>query len=162
MKRTDITKLFPDATDEQINALMDINGADINAAKRGMDDLRTQLSAAKSDLEASQKAAAAAASAEELKTAQDRAAALESELNGLKLSNQLRDMRAAVAKEKNIPVELLTGDSEDACKAQADGILAFARPNGYPVLRDSGEVNKSGAGLTTRDQFAAWAEQNQI
>lgn len=162
MKRTDITKLFPDATDEQIQALMDINGSDINAAKRGMDDLKTQLSAAKSDLEASQKAAAAAAGADELQKAKARAEALENELNGLKLSNQLRDMRAAVAKEKGVPVELLTGDSEEACKTQADGILAFAKPQSYPVLRDGGEAKANGASGLTRDRFAAWAEENNF
>ena len=31
MKRTDITSLFPEATDDQINALMSINGNDINS-----------------------------------------------------------------------------------------------------------------------------------
>ena len=71
MKRTDITKLFPDATDEQINALMDLNGSDINAAKRGVDELKAQLTATKADLENSQKAATAAASADELKKAQE-------------------------------------------------------------------------------------------
>lgn len=162
MKRIDITKLFPDATDEQINALMDLNGSDINAAKRGVDELKAQLTATKADLENSQKAATAAASADELKKAQERAAALENELQGLKLSNQLRDMRAAVAKGKGVPAELLTGDSEEACKAQADGILAFARPSGYPVLRDGGEAKSGGATGSTRDQFAAWAEQNQF
>lgn len=33
MKREDVTKLFPEATDEQINALLDINSADIGKAK---------------------------------------------------------------------------------------------------------------------------------
>ena len=33
MKRTDITALFPDATAEQIQQLMDLNGQDINNAR---------------------------------------------------------------------------------------------------------------------------------
>ena len=51
MKRTDITGLFPDATTEQINALMDINGADINSAKAGITDLQTQLATANATIE---------------------------------------------------------------------------------------------------------------
>ena len=51
MKRTDITGLFPDATAEQINALMDINGADINSAKAGFADLQTQLATANATIE---------------------------------------------------------------------------------------------------------------
>lgn len=159
MKRTDITAIFPDATDEQISKIMNLNGSDINAAKGSVDDLKTQLAALNAELEKSKKTTDGAASADELQKAQDRAAALENELNGLKLSNQLRDMRAAVAKEKGVPVELLNGDSEDACKAQADGILAFAKPNGYPNLHDGGEVSSVSA-ASTRDKFAAWAKDN--
>ena len=34
MTREDIKKQFPDATDEQISALLDINGNDLTAAKK--------------------------------------------------------------------------------------------------------------------------------
>ena len=124
MKRSDITALFPDATDEQIKTLMDINGNDINSVKSGADELKTQLAAARAELAKKN----AAPDPDELKQAQDRAAALENELNGIKLSNQLREMREGVAKSKGVPVELLTGDTEDASKAQADGHHAFAKP----------------------------------
>ena len=40
MKRTDITELFPDATAEQIDKLMDLNGQDINKAKGELDAIR--------------------------------------------------------------------------------------------------------------------------
>jgi hypothetical protein len=43
MKRTDITALFPDATPDQIDKLMDLNGGDINRAKGELDGLKTQL-----------------------------------------------------------------------------------------------------------------------
>lgn len=33
MKREDVLKLFPEATEEQIKTLMDLNGSDINSAK---------------------------------------------------------------------------------------------------------------------------------
>lgn len=156
MKRTDITKLFPDATDEQIKTLMDINGNDINSAKSGVDELRGQLAAANAEL--AKKANAVEAS--ELAKAQERAEAAEKELNTLKLSNQLREMRETVSKAKGVPADLLTGETEDACNAQADGILAFAKPNGYPALRDAGEVSGAALGGSARDHFIAWGNEN--
>ena len=41
MKREDIKKQFPDATDEQISALLDINGTDIEDAKKNNVDPKT-------------------------------------------------------------------------------------------------------------------------
>lgn len=146
MKRTDITALFPDATAEQIQQLMDLNGQDINNAR-----------------DAAQRAAAAAAPKAdntELQQAQAKAEQLEKELGALKLSNQLRELRETVAKEKNVPVELLTGETTEACQAQADGILAFSKQQpGYPTLPDGGEVHTPASGAT-RDKFAAWAAAN--
>jgi len=144
MKRTDITAIFADATPEQIQQLMDLNGQDINNAR-----------------DAAQKAAAAAqpkgADPAELQAAQDKAAQLEKELGALKLSNQLKELRETVAREKNVPVELLTGETTEACQAQADGILAFAKQQtAYPALKDGGEVTAPKAG-TTRESFAGWA-----
>ena len=43
MKRTDITELFPEAPKEAIDKLLNINGADVNAAKSELDSLRQQL-----------------------------------------------------------------------------------------------------------------------
>lgn len=156
MKRSDITELFPEATPEQIQKIMDLNGSDINSAKSGQAELQRQLNEAKEALTAAKAAAAKAVSAEDLKKATDRAAALETELNELKAGNQIRDIRDAVSKEKGLPANLLTGDTEEACRAQADAILAFAKPGGYPRVPDSGEPTGNGGG-STRDQFAAWA-----
>ena len=46
MKREDIAKLFENATDEQISALLDINSQDIGKAKRGSEKLQADLDAA--------------------------------------------------------------------------------------------------------------------
>lgn len=154
MKRTDITALFPDATDEQINTLMNLNGADINNARRGVTDLQTQLTAAQArvaELEGK-------TDGPELKAAQERAQALETELNSLKAANSLRDMRATVAKETGVPAELLTGDTDEACRTQAQGILDFAKPGTYPNVRDGGEA-PGAAATSTRQQFADWFNQ---
>lgn len=143
MKRSDITALFPDATDEQITQIMNLNGTDINNAKNGLTDLQTQLTAAQqriTELEARPTAEALSA--------------LQTELDGLKAANTLRNMRAAVAKEVGVPAELLTGETDEACRAQAQGILDFKNAGSYPNVRDGGEpqTHPGKAGATD----AAW------
>ena len=144
MKRTDITELFPEATKEQIDKLMGINGADINAAKAELDTLRQQLTDQ---------------SGKDLKKAQDQIATLTAELNGMKTAETIRLTREKVASEKKIPMNLLTGETEEACVKQADEILAFASPK-YPVIKDAGEPHGAPNGASTRDQFADWAKDN--
>ena len=95
------------------------------------------------------------ASKSELQKATERATALESELNALKKTNEIKAMREKVAHDTGIPVNLLTADSEDACKEQAKQILEFSKPSGYPQMRDGGEA-RSNAKRTTRDSFADW------
>lgn len=146
MKRADITKLFPDATEEQISALLGINGTDINNAKKDTDTLRTQLSTANQELEGLR------GNQENLTTAQNRVKELEAELGTLKAAQALGEMRSKVAKATGVPADLLTGDTEELCTAQAQGILDFAK---YPSVPDGGEVHSAGA-ATTREQFAEW------
>ena len=152
MKRTDITGLFPEATAEQINALMDINGADINSAKAGLSDLQTQLTTANATIE---QLRANAANVEELTT---KATSLETELNALKASNAIRDMRDKVSKATGVPASLLTGETEEDCTAQAQGIVDFAKPSAYPVIRDGGEVSATQK-ATPKDAFVDWFNQ---
>ena len=140
MKRTDITKLFPDATKEQIDELMSINGADINAAKGDADALKQQLTDQSKD---------------EMAKAQKQIDQLTAELNGMKNAETIRLTREKVANEKKIPVNLLTGETEEACAKQADEILAFAKPSGYPTIPDGGEVHNP-PNVSTRDRFAAF------
>lgn len=153
MKRTDITELFPEATDEQIKKLMDLNGADINAAKKGVTDLQAQLTAAQAEV---QKLQTGGASDELQKTV----AALQTELDGMKQAESLRLMREKVAKEKDVPTSLLTGETEEACTQQADSILAFAKNQGYPKIPDGGEPSHTGTAPETREIFAKWAQNN--
>jgi len=62
--------------------------------------------------------AAEEAGKSELQKANERAAALKTELESLKKANQLRELRASVAKEKGVPEALLTGETEEACKGR--------------------------------------------
>lgn len=79
------------------------------------------------------------------------------QLDALNSANALREVRAKVSAATGIPAELLTGDTEEACTAQAQAILKFAKP-GYPSVRDGGDPHHTPTG-STRQQFADWFEQ---
>ena len=93
----------------------------------------------------------------ELQKANDRADALKSELDTLKKANAVRDIRDKVAKETGVPYALLTADTEDECRLQAQAVLEY-RQGSIPAVRDGGEVQSTGK-QSTRDQFAAWTNQ---
>ena len=145
MKRTDITDLWPEAPKEAIDKLMAINGADVNASKAEIEDLKQKL--------------AAAANSDELQKAQQQAAQLQQELDTMKAAETIRLTREKVAGEKKVPAHLLTGETEEACAKQADEILAFAQPSGYPQIRDGGDPRNPPA-PTTRQKFADRAKDN--
>ena len=137
-----------------IDAIMSENGKDINAAKAEASDLRKALTKAEADL-----AAAKDGDPEKLKEAQDQAAQYKAELDSMKLAEGLREMRGKVAKAKNIPAELLTGDTEEACTAQADKILAFVKVPAAPGLPNPGEPGGGNPSKpNTAKQFAEWAK----
>lgn len=93
----------------------------------------------------------------ELQKATERANNLEAELNSFKKAEELRTTREKVANETGIPVNLLTGATEDECKAQAEAIKAYAQPNGYPKVKDGGEMPKPNG--STKQQFADFMGQ---
>ena len=145
MKRTDISDLWPEAPKEAIDKLMAINGADVNASKAEIEDLKQKL--------------AAAANSDELQKARQQAEQLQTELDAMKAAETIRLTREKVAGEKKVPAHLLTGETEEACAKQADEILAFAKPGGYPNIRDGGEP-RNPPQPTTRQKFADWAKDN--
>lgn len=149
MKRTDITALFPEATDEQIKKLMDINGSDINSARRGVEELQTALTEAQAKITAQTTAEA------DLATAREQITALQAEIEQRNIADSIRTMREKVSVETGIPTNLLTGTTEEECKTQAQGILDFAKPAAYPNVRDGGETHVD-VQQTTRQQFAEW------
>lgn len=94
----------------------------------------------------------------DLQKANEKATALQQELDAIKAEGQLRLMRESVAKEAGVPASLLTADTEEACKAQAKEIIDFARPQQYPSVRDGGEPGGT-MKTSTREQFNAWWNQ---
>lgn len=100
-----------------------------------------------------------AANKTELQKATEKAEAYKKELEGLKKEAAVSAIRAKVATDKNIPVNLLTADTEEACIAQAEGILNFAKPGAYPVVRDGGEIQVP-INTTPQDQFINWFNES--
>ena len=151
MKRSDITQLFPEATKEQVAAILNLNGTDINSAKENLTELQTQFDAAQARVAELESAAG------QLSEARTLAETLQTELTSLKAANALREMRQSVSKDTGVPAELITADTEEAARAQADAILKWhgAQPK-YPATNDGGEQT-SPTGGTTREQFAQWA-----
>lgn len=90
----------------------------------------------------------------ELEKANEQVKSLQTELDAMKSAEKVRGIREKVAKEMNIPANLLTGDTEESCKEQAEAIQAYAKP-AYPNVNDGGEPQNT-QGQATREQFAAW------
>ena len=148
MTRNDIISLFPEASDEQINNLLNINGADIQKTKNSFDGLRTQLSDAQKEVNRLKEGP----TAEKLQAEVDRANSLQHQLDALQQENSQRLIREKVAGEKNIPAKLLTATTEEECISQAEAILAFANSTGYPTVKDGGEPQATGGS----GKDAAW------
>lgn len=94
----------------------------------------------------------------ELQKAQERASELEEKLKKKEHEESIREMKKKIADELKVPADLLTGETEDECRTQAQAIMSFATSQGYPTVKDAGEsnpVNKK----ATRDQFAEYVSQ---
>ena len=81
----------------------------------------------------------------------------QAQLDALNSANARRDMLARVAAATGCPAELLTGDTEEACTAQAQAITAFAKsqqPAGYPKVKDGGTPLHLPTQANTADAFS--------
>lgn len=94
----------------------------------------------------------------ELDKANEKVNSLQAELDSIKKSNELKEMREKVASVTGIPTNLLTANTEEECMEQANAIKAFAIPNGYPAVKDSGEIQTT-IKSSTKQQFADWANK---
>lgn len=99
------------------------------------------------------------ASKSELQKATERAAALQTELDSLRKAEELRNMRDSIAAELGVPAVLLTAETEEACRTQAEAVLNLTtNQKGYPTVRDGGEVSGHGK-ASPKQQFADWANE---
>lgn len=95
----------------------------------------------------------------ELQKVTERADALQAQLDQMTKADSIRKVREKVSADTGVPVNLLSGETEDDCKTQAEAVLAFAKTAGYPNVKDAGEVHSTSTGKT-RDQFADWFNQS--
>lgn len=102
----------------------------------------------------------------DLQKAEEEAARLKQELDSMKSAEKLRQIKAEVSGKTGIPESLLTGATEEACEEQAKAINDFvdkkieeAKANGFPMVRDGGEVTGHGKASTSQ-QFADWMKKN--
>ena len=94
----------------------------------------------------------------ELQKANEKAEALQKELDGLKQEAAIRGIRESVSKETGVPISLLTATTEEDCKTQAEAIKAFAKPS-YPSVKDAGEPTGTRS-QSAAQQFADWFNSN--
>ena len=93
----------------------------------------------------------------ELQKATEKAESLQKQVEAFTKAENLRKLRQKVSTDTGVPADLLSGETEEDCTAQAKKILEFAKPGSYPTVKDGGEPAKKPTG-STRDQFAAWFE----
>ncbi len=92
----------------------------------------------------------------ESKKAKETIGELSGKISVLQREIETRNAREKVSAETGVPASLLTGETEEACKTQAEAILNWKGPRqNYPDAHDAGEVNGFSGGKT-RDQFADW------
>jgi hypothetical protein len=137
-------------TQDEVNAIVGKRLAEEKGKYSDYEDLKAK--AAKYD-------EAEEANKSELQKATERAKSLEDELNNLKKAEEVRTVREKIASETGVPANLLTSDTEEACKAQAEAILAFSKPTSYPNVKDGGEVHHTTASKP-EDQFKEWFDAN--
>lgn len=94
-----------------------------------------------------------AANMTELQREQQKSQELQARLDKMTQAETVRGIREKVAAETGVPVDLLTGSTEEDCKTQAEKIKAYARPT-YPQVRDGGDPTPPATKKATRDQFA--------
>lgn len=80
------------------------------------------------------------ASKTELEKANDRANALQAQLDSLNKERELHTIRNKVSQTYGVPIHLLQGETEESCAEQAKAILEFSKKGNYPSQKDEGEV----------------------
>lgn len=84
--------------------------------------------------------------------------ALQTKIGELQKTIDTRNARDKVSTDTGIPASLLTGDTEEACKKQADAILAWrGQLSKYPESQDGGEVHTEPAAGAS----GAWASVSE-
>ena len=180
MKRDEVRAIFGEITDEQLKAIMDLNGADVNAERKKADGLKERLDDAEARLEAAEKAAMA--SDEGKATLEERVKAMEESYAAEKRALSME--RNTLAAAKTLAAAGITDEdsaqlmgfivSEDAdetakaAKAVADMVSAKvqqadqgARQAMLASTRKP-EGSSGSAGTVTKEQFDAMGYEERL
>ena len=79
---------------------------------------------------------------DDLKAQAGKTDALQQQLDAIAVDKARREMKQKVSDATGVPVELLTGETEEACTAQAQAIRAYTNP--YPNVKDGGTAGAIG------------------
>lgn len=167
MERDDVLGVFPEATREQVNALLNLRGREVNESKSVIEDLRTQLAAANSRIEEFDKAK------QEQMTREEKLDALIKEAEQQKRDNAIeRNRLKAEAVLSGIGItgdaasaqlDILVSEDMDATIARATALadlIAAQREETKSateksLLANMGHPEGAGAkGDVTKDEFA--------
>lgn len=191
MKRDDVKKFFPDATDEQVSSILNAIGEELNPLKASVSDLTGRLTQAQGDLSASRASEAALGAkvqeltgrveagmtAEEQLAAREKAAA-EREREFLLKSNALEAKAIFVA--AGFPAEdieallpRVVGEDAEATAAAAKTLVDFdakrrsaqEQATKDALLKENPHLGGAGGGGgVTREQFdkLTYAEQLKL
>ena len=96
----------------------------------------------------------------ELEKAQTAAADYKAKFEALEKQQKAQDARMKVSAEKGVPVNLLTGNTEEECRQQAEKLLQWhSGRQKYPDTGDGGAPQGGSGGGSPRDSFAQWAAE---
>ena len=71
----------------------------------------------------------------ELQKATEKVSRLQAQLDAMTQADTVRQVREGVSRKTGVPAALLSGATEEECTAQAQAILQFANPGGYPNVK---------------------------
>ena len=99
----------------------------------------------------------------ELQKATERADALQKQLDEMRKANEIRMMKDNVMRATGLPadmMEFITGDTEEACMAQARKLVERTKASGFPSIKDSGETRAPE--ITKSDILAIKNEKDRL
>ena len=177
MKREDVKNKIPGITDEQLNWIMQENGADITREKNAAAALQTQLNSAQAQLKTAQDGLAAFDGKKKPEEYEAELAKLQADMksqaDGFAFDNALNTAilgkkgRSVDAVRALLDLDALKGSKDrttDINKALEEAVKANpwafgdTPPAGYPNVKDGGDPHHTPTGSTS-EQFADWFAQ---